>query len=200
MSLTERLFGRPAGVKLDLVAVRAKLGDAVRRVGGADPELTRARLADGCRDAAMTPPLPEEFDAAVAGLEGESWRRLAVLVGVLELGAVRAALPQLPAGRSAEELVAAFVGLAFATPLLTIEVLEESELRAEELSRRLVATLGAAVAGESLDESKKALHRLDYARLITEAEQARQSAAERAERLRVLQEEQEARRTRRGKH
>jgi hypothetical protein len=200
VSLTERLFGRPAGVKLDLAAVQARLADSVRRAGDADPDLTRARLADGCRDAAVAPALPEEFDAAVKGLDGEGWRRLAVLVGTLDLTPVRAALPQLPAGRSGAEAVAAFAGVARGTPLLTIEVLEQSELRVEELARRLLAEFGAAVAGETADESKKKLHRLDYGRLLAEAEQARQAAAERAERLKKLQDEQEQRRSRRGKH
>jgi hypothetical protein len=200
VSLTERLFGRPGGVKLDLVVVQARLADAVRRVGDPDPDLTRARLADGCRDAAVTPALPEEFDAAANGLDGEGWRRLAVLVSVLDLAPVRAALSQLPAGRSGAEAVAAFVGVARTTPLLTIEVLEQSELRAEELARRLLTELGAAVTGETADESKKKLHRLDYGRLLAEADQARQAAAERAERLKKLQDEQEMRRSRRGKH
>jgi hypothetical protein len=200
VSLTERLFGRPAGVKLDLAAVQARLADAVRRANDPDPDLTRARLADGCRDAAVTPVPPEEFDATAATLDGEGWRRLAVLVGVLDLAPVRAALPQLPAGRSGTDAVAAFVGLASGTPLLSIEVLEQSELRVEELARRLVAGLGAVVAGETADEAKTKLHRLDYGRLLAEAEQARQAAEERAERLKKLQDEQERRRTRRGKH
>lgn len=200
MSLAERLFGRPAGVKLDLAAVQARLADAVRRAGEPDPELTRARLADGCRDAGVAPVLPEEFDEATAQLDGEAWRRLAVLVGVLDLAPVRAALPQLPAGRSGVEAVAAFVGVAGNTPLLTIEVLEQSELRVEELARRLLTGLGAAVTGEAAGESKAKLHRLDYGRLLAEAEQARAAAAERAARLKKLQDEQEQRRTRRGKH
>jgi formiminoglutamate deiminase len=101
------------------------------------------RVADGCRDAGMTPVLPEEFDAAATGLDGDGLSRLAVLIAVLDLAPLRAALPQLPAGRSAAELVAAFAGLARDTPLLTIEVLGQSELRVEELARRLVAALGA---------------------------------------------------------
>lgn len=200
MSLTERLFGRPAGAKLDLAAVQARLADAVRRAGEPDPDMTRARLADGCRDAGVTPVLPEEFDEATAQLDGETWRRMAVLVGVLDLAPVRAALPQLPAGRSGAEAVAVFAGVAGNTSLLTIEVLEQSELRVEELARRLLTGLGAAAAGETADESKTKLHRLDYGRLLAEAEQARQAAAERAERLKKLQDEQERRRTRRGKH
>ncbi len=200
MSLTERLFGRPAGAKLDLAAVQARLADAVRRVGDPDPDLTRARLADGCRDAAVPPALPDEFDTAATGLDGEAWRRLAVLVGVLDLAIVRAALPQLSAGRSGIAAVTAIVGLARETPLLTIGVLEQSELRVEELARRLIADVGATVANETADESKKKLHRLDYGRLLAEAEQARLAATERAERLKKLQDEQEMRRSRRGKH
>lgn len=200
MSLTERLFGRPAAVKLDLAAVQARLADAVRRAGEPDPELTRARFADGCRDAAVEPVLPEEFDEVTALLDAEAWRRLAVLAGVLDLAPVRTALPQLSAGRSGMAAVAAFVGVAGGTPLLTIEVLEQSDLRVEELARRLLSALGAAVAGETADEAKAKLHRLDYGRLLAEAEQARQAAEERAERLKKLQDEQERRRTRRGKH
>jgi hypothetical protein len=72
-------------------------------------------------------------------------------------------------------------------------------LRVEELARRLLAVLGASVVGESAEESKKTLHRLDYARLLAEAEQAKIAAAGRAEKLKKLQDEQEQRRARRGK-
>ena len=62
MSLSERLFGRPTGVKLDLAAVQTCLAEAVRRAGESDADLIRARLADRCRDAGLEPILPEEFE------------------------------------------------------------------------------------------------------------------------------------------
>jgi hypothetical protein len=199
MSLAERLFGRSGGARLDLVAVQARLAEAVRRAGETDPDLTRARFADGCRDAGLAPPLPEEFDAAAAGFDPEAWRRLAVLVSVFALPPFRAALPQLPGARSPAGLAAAFAGLARDTPLLTAEVLGQSELRVEELARRLAAAVGAGVAGESAEASRKRLDGLDYGRLLAEAERAKSAAADRAERLRKLREEQEQRRTHRGK-
>jgi hypothetical protein len=199
VSLTDRLFGRPTGVKLDLAAVQARLSEAVRQSGPPDAELIRARLADRCRDAGLDPILPEQFDAATAGFDAETLRRLAVLVGALDLEPVRAALVKLAANWPLPQLVAAaFTDLARDTPLLTVEVLGQSPLRVEELARRFLAAVRVAVAGETAEVSRKRLERLDYAKLLAEAEKARESAAERAERLRRLQEEQE-RRTRRGK-
>jgi hypothetical protein len=203
MSLTERLFGgkgrRP---HLDLGVLQAGLAGAVARYAGhpAESELVRARLADRCRDAGVLPLTPEEFDARAAGLDEEAWRRLALLVGALDLEAVRGALPVLVPGRPLGELVGeAFVGLARETPLLTLELLRQSPLRVEELARRFIAALGAAVRGESEPVSRRRLERLDYGRLLAEAERAREAAAGRMEQLRALQEEQERLRPRRGK-
>lgn len=200
MSLTDRLFGRPAGAKLDLPAVQARLARAVRASAAADPDLTRARLADHCRDAGLLPLLPEEHDRAASGLDAEGQRRLACLVALLELDAVRAVVAQLAGTWPVYQLVTvAFTGLAQDTPLLTVDVLGQSEQRVEELARRFLAAIRAGIAGETPEESKKRLHKLDYARLLDEAEKAKEAAAERAERLRRLQEQQEQRRGRRGK-
>ena len=198
MSLSERLFGRSSVVKLDLPAIRAKVATAVRDGLTADPLLTRARLADALRDAGCVPPLPEETETAVAGLDAEAVGRLAAAVTVLELDQVRNALTKLLVGRSPSELVAMLASVARDTPLLTSEVLQQSDLRVEELARRLVAGLGAAVAGETPGQSRQRLDRIDYGRLLSEAEQAKAAAAERVEELRRLQEEQE-RGARRGK-
>lgn len=200
MSLTDRLFGRPSGAKLDLTAVQARLAAAVRSSTVPDGALARARLADHLRDAGLVPVLPEEYDRAVDGFDAETERRLASLVSLLELEPVQAAVAQNAAPASAGQFVStAVIDLARETPLLTIEVLAQSEQRVEELSRRFVAAIRASVAGETAEESKKRLHKLDYARLLEEAEKARTAAAERAERLRQLQEQQEQRRGRRGK-
>jgi hypothetical protein len=196
MSLTDRLFGR--SVKLDVSAVQTALVAAAVRP--ADPELTRARLADACRDSGANPPTPEEFHALITGLDEEAMLRLAVLVTALDVAEVRTSLRALLATRPAADLVAtAFTGLARDTPLLTVALIRESPLRAEELARRFVAALGAAVRGESVETSRQQLARLDYGRLLAEAELARQSAEARAAKLRELQDEKEKRRPRRGK-
>jgi hypothetical protein len=203
MALTDFLFGRKGGAPaLDLAALRAHLGDAVVPLAGrsVEPELVRARLADRCRDAGLTPLLPLEFDVVTAGLDEEAWRRLALLVGTLDLDEVRQALPALTADHPLRDLIDnAFTGLANGTPLLTLELLRQSPLRVEELARRFLAALRATVRGESAKVSKQRLERLDYGRLLAEAERAKQAATDRMEQLRRLQEEQEQRRPRRGK-
>lgn len=200
MSLTDRLFGRSAAAKLDLGPLQAKLTAAVRAAAEPDAALTRARLADHLRDAGLVPILPDEFDRAIESFDVESERRLTVLVAALELEPVRGAIVNAAAPASAGQLVStALVELVRETPLLTLDVLTQSEQRVEELARRFVATLRANVAGETAEESKRRLHKLDYGRLLAEAEKAKEAAAERAERLRLLQEQQEQRRGRRGK-
>ena len=200
MSLTDRLFGRSTGTKLDLAAVQARLAEAVRASAAPDADLTRARLADHCRDAGLLPLLPDEFDHAAEGLDAEGQRRLAVLVSLLELDPVRTHVAQLASTWPVHQIVsAAFTGPAQETNLLTIEVLGQSGQRVEELTRRFLAAVRAGIAGETADDSKKRLHKLDYVRLLSEADKARTAATERAERLRLLQEQQEQRRGRRGK-
>ncbi len=200
MSLTDRLFGRSTGTKLDLAAVQTKLAEAVRASAEPDLALTRARLADHCRDAGLVPVLPEEFDSDARALDAEGQRRLGLLVALLELEPVRAAVAHAAAGSSVELIATtAFVGLAQGTNLLTLDVLSQSGQRVEELARRFAAALRASIAGETAEESKKRLHKLDYGRLLEEAEKAKAAATERAERLRQLQEQQEQRRGRRGK-
>ena len=198
MSISDLLFGRPAGAKLDLAPVQARLAEAVRASIAVDPDLTRARLADHCRNAGLLPILPEEYDRAAAGLDAEGQRRLAALVALFDFEPVRAAIAQLAASFQTHQIVsAAFTGLALDTPLLTVEVLSQSEQRVEELARKFLAAIRATINGEAADESKKRLQRLDYARLLAEADKARDAAKERADRLRQLQEQQELRRGRR---
>jgi hypothetical protein len=166
----------------------------------ADPDLVRARLADGCRDAGVAPPTPEEFDARAAGLDDEAWGRLGALAFALDLPDLRAALAVLAAARPAPELMGAgFVEVARLTRLLTLELLGRSPLRVEELARRLVAGLGAAVRGESARAAQERLRRLDYEGLLAEAERAKEAAAGRLAALQRLQDQQEQLRPRRGK-
>jgi hypothetical protein len=200
VSLADRLFGRSLGAKLDLAPIQAKLAQGVRASAAPDADLTRARLADHCRNVGLLPLLPEEYDRSTEGFDVEGQRRLAVLVALFELEPVRTAIAQLATSWPVHQIVSsAFTGLALDTHLLTIDVLGQSDQRVEELARRFLAAIRASVAGESADESKQRLHKIDYGRLLGEADKARTAAAERAERLRRLQEQQEQRRGRRGK-
>jgi hypothetical protein len=73
-----------------------------------------------------------------------------------------------------------FVEVAQGSPLLTLDLLKRAPLRLEELARRFVMGLGASIAGEALEVSRKALERLDYGRLLAEAERAKRDAAGRS--------------------
>jgi hypothetical protein len=203
MSLADRLFRRKGKVpELDLGDLQSHLVDAVPAYVGRtlDTDLLRARLADRCRDAGLNPLRPEEYDALASGLDGDALGRLGLLIGTLDLEVVRAALPALTAERPVCDLVAmAFTALARDTPLLTLELLRHSPLRVEEFARMFIARLGAAVSGETPRVSRERLERLDYAKLLAEAERARQAAAERMAHLQRLQDEQEQGRPRRGK-
>jgi hypothetical protein len=193
--------GRPA-VELDLPPLEAVLAATVPRLekSAVEPDLLRARLADAYRDVPVEPPAPEAFDAQASSLEEEGWRRLALAVSTLDHAPLRAALPRLLHGSDpARQLEEGFVGLARATPLLTMELLRQGPLRLEEFARHFLARLGAQVAGETPVQSRERLERLDYEGLLAEAERAKESAAGRMEYLRKLQEEQDKRRPRRGK-
>jgi hypothetical protein len=96
-------------------------------------------------------------------------------------------------------LEAGFFAPARELHLLTMELLSQSALRVEEFARQFVHRAGGVVRGETEEQSRQQLHRLDYARLLAQAERARNSAEERLEVVRQLQEQQEARRPRRGK-
>lgn len=208
MAIADWLFKRFKGgkdrVDVQLPPLKASFAGAVPRLEGksVEPDLVRAQLADRYRDAGLEPILPEDFDALVLKLDAEGWRRLALAASALDLEPVRTVLPRLlslPAEGVINQVQNGFVGLAEATPLLTMELLRQSPLRVEEFARHFLARLGAAVAGETVEQSKDRLTRLDYARLLAEAERAKLSGEERLAYLRALQEEQEASRPRRGK-
>jgi hypothetical protein len=196
-----RLRQRPGRAEVDLAALRAGLTDGAARLAGKEVEmdLVRAQGADHCRDLGLVPALPEDFDRRTQTLDAEGRRRLALLVGALELHVLRGVLKGLYAGQEGGQLVEALVEVVEGTPLLTLDLLRQSAFRIEELARLLLVRLGAAVQGEDHNQSRLRLLRLDYARLLAEAEKAKVSAEERMEYLRKLQEEQEARRPRRGK-
>jgi hypothetical protein len=202
MTLVDRLFrrGGPPQVNLGALLLRLTAGVTHWSNRPADPELVRARLADGCRDAGVCPPTPEEIDPRGTGFDNEAWSRLGVLSFALDLQDVRATLTALAESRPPLDLLdTGFLNVALRTPLLTLELLGRSSLRVEELCRRLLAGLGAAVSGEAPRVSKERLERLDYGRLLAEAERAKEASRVRLEELKRLQDEEEAKRSRRGK-
>lgn len=189
-------------VAIDLPEVRAHFADQAARLADKliEPELVRARFADRLRDVKFPPPKPDTFETLGDRLIEEEWRRVALAVSALDLQKVREAVPKLCEDRGmAEWMRDGFFELARETPLLTMELLRQSPLRVEEFARHFLMRIGAAVANETAEQSRKRLERLDYTRLLAEAERAKQSAEERAAYLRKMQEEEQRRRPRRGK-
>jgi len=85
-------------------------------------------------------------------------------------------------GRARAAIREGLVEAAKASALVTLDLLRQSPLRREELARRLILGLGASVAGESMQEARAALERLDYGLLMAEADRAKRAAAGRSER------------------
>ncbi|SIO65815.1 hypothetical protein SAMN05444166_7846 [Singulisphaera sp. GP187] len=155
-----------------------------------DLDLLRARLADRCRDGAIQPAPPAVVAEMFGGLDTEGLRRLALIVSALDLDEIRASAPWLLVhGSIVDRIRGCFVELARGSDLLTMELLRQSRLRVEEFARMLLIALGLGVAGESAEESQVRLVRLDYRRLLAEAERAKEAAEPRLAALRKLQEE-----------
>lgn len=181
-----------APLELPVDAVIARFEQAIPRLaaGPVRAPLVRARLADAIRLGFLPPPLPSELDVACAALDDQGWRRLALFVDALEERAVHEAF--LRAATVEEALDAwvrdAFLQLAGQRPLHTLELLSRSEHRREELARTWLLRMGVAIAGETVEESLERLDRLDYARVLSDLEQAKAGAEERAAYVRKLQE------------
>jgi hypothetical protein len=194
MAILDRLFGRGGSgapsVDHGALVVRLTHGVAHWMGRSPEPELIRARLADGFRDSNLAPPTPEELDPQLTALDDEAWLRLGVMAFAFDLPDLRAALTTLATSRSPLGLLeGGFIHVARKTPLLKIELLGRSLVRAEELGRRMLSGLGAAVTGETPDESKERANRIDYERLLAEADRAKHAAQSRMEQLKKLQDE-----------
>jgi hypothetical protein len=182
-------------VEFDLAALQQAAGSLAAALAASeiDLELARARLADRCRDAHVRPTHPLQLGPMLEALDAEGRRRLALIVALLEQ---RAAADDVAAllGSMGPAVGQAVVGLAAATAPLTLELVRESPLRAQEFCRHLIAHFGAGVRGETSLESARQLERLDYGRLLEEADRAKMSAGERLEYLKKLQEQRAPRR------
>ncbi|MDI1444185.1 hypothetical protein [Polyangium sp. 6x1] len=169
----------PESVPLDLAPILAALGQVLAELEPAalDVDVARAKLADLCRDLAIEPADPLELDPMATGLDRGGIERVALLVLVLERRAIpEPTLKRLFENRARTAAREGLFEVARSSGLVTLDLLRGSPLRREELARRLVLGLGASVAGESLAEARAALERLDYGRLMAEAERARRAA------------------------
>lgn len=202
MTLWDRLRGGGAAApgaagddaRVALAAVVRALTEATAR--GADPldrELLRARVGDLARTLGLAPMARERFETVAAELDEAADARLALLLRAAESADLQPALRARAAGASAGLYEAAFFGLAKSKPLLTLELLRDSPMRVEELARAWLAAFGVAIEGESAEESSARLARLDYARLLDEAERAKRAAAERMAELEKRRQEAERR-------
>jgi hypothetical protein len=188
-------------VQWDLGHLVGRVRDAAPALEARDVEaaLVQARLADHYRDVGLAPPDAAEVEGRARDLDLEGWRRLALAVAALDDAGLRSALAELaPAVPVTVQVESGFLGLARDTAPLTVALVRQSAVRAEEFARHFAMQLGVAILGETATESRERLHALDYKRLLAEAEQAKAAAHEKMERLRRRQAEAD-RRTRRGK-
>jgi hypothetical protein len=194
MSLVDRIFrgrkkdGGPPDIAVPALVAELRQAALTLSVRPLAHELVRARLADAFRALALDPMPAADLMASVHALDDEGWRRLALLVAVVEGEAMRGAWPALSPDGTARRTMEQIAQTATEKALLSLDLVRQSEHRAEELARGLVKAVGARVRGETEVESTAHLERLDYARLLGQAEQAKKDAEARMVELRKLQE------------
>ncbi|HLM72387.1 MAG TPA: hypothetical protein VK459_06840 [Polyangiaceae bacterium] len=168
----------PESVPVELPWLLEAMREALAELEPAtlDPDVVRAKIADICRGLAIEPMEPLELERLASNLDRAGWDRMGLLVLVMERGALGDKLAPLLKGRIRTAVRRGLIETAESSPLITLELLERAPLRLEELARRFVMGLGASIAGEMLEASRAALARLDYNRLMTEAERAKRAA------------------------
>ena len=203
MSIFDRLRGLRPRPSVTLAPAVEALGAAVvtHESREVDDLLLRARVADRCRDADVEPLPPTDMDVRVSALDDEARRRFAALVDAFEHPSLAPAFASaLQSQGPATPVGLGLIDTSARRSLLTMSTLRKSAMRVEELLRAALAAADIGVAGESPEQSKAALERLDLARVQRLADQAKASAAERMEKLKAAQEaEDAARNPRRGK-
>lgn len=188
-----------AGIELNALGASMMSSLAFLEKGEVDLELLRARIADFFRDISRDPMDPDEIGQQASELDIESQRRLALVVNGFSDNEARSAFIRKIGPASAVEAVAILVGFARGHELLTVSLLLESPLRREEFVRHFVAQIGGEILGEDPADSAERLRRLDYRKLLEEADRARSSAEDRLAYLKKLQQEQESKLGRRSK-
>ena len=195
MSLFQRFRGGKESATAPAVSLPEVVGELQQAAIGLlprplDEELLLARLADGLRRHGLAPPPVAETAGLTATLDEDGRQRAALLGALLDGAAMSAVWPALgPGGQGGPIIARGILPVARKKRLLTLELVRQSELRAEELARALLAELGAAIVGESAKVSQQQLAELDYERLLSQADQARREAEKRLEELRKLQDQ-----------
>ncbi len=192
---------KPPRVEWDLEHVVSRVRDAAPVFEARDIEvaLLHARLADHYRDLELVPPEAAEFERTASDLDVEGWRRLAVAVATLDDTGLRAALAaRAPWMDVSAQVQSGFLELARDIAPMTVALMRQSTLRAEEFARNFACASGLGSSGKAASSLARGCMRLDYKRLLAEAEQAKAAAHEKMERLRKRQLESDLRR-RRGK-
>ncbi len=166
-----------------------------------DQVFVQARLADCCRDAEVMPVSGTNFSNAWNQFDGEHQWRFCLLLAPLELPTMHSRIKQTcHAAGNGQPVLQRLQKLTTDHALLTGSVLQQSDVRLEELARHFCAEWKLSIVGETAEASAARRQQIDFRRLMTEADAARASAEDRLAYLRQLQEEEEkTRRPRRGK-
>jgi len=142
----------------------------------ADLDVARAKWADVCRDLSLHPLDPLEVDGLTTHFDRGAVERMALIVVLLERGVItRDILTKIVERRLRAATKGGIVDPAQTSQFVTLELLAQSPLRREELARRVILGFGASIHGEKLAESRAALERLDYGRLMEESNRARRA-------------------------
>ena len=178
------------GVIFDLAALTEEIRLATLDLQGrkADRDLIAARLMDGLDDAGLAKPSPEDWKKQAQPLDDEGWNRMAILVRLFRETGLRDSIVQALGAKGGGAAAVNDVFAAFAAGmarLLTAELLQKSPFRVEELARKWVHVLGAGIAGESAQESRQRMERLDFGGVLKNLQAA---DADRAARMKKLQE------------
>ncbi len=183
------MFSRPKKGSSDVIAIDLKAvcrltRDRIEHIQQQDvsPALIVARLADAYRDAELQPLPPAQVYELLDKLDEEGWRRLDLVVSVLVGDAVRSVLKKAKTRNDiVDQISNVFLPLVEKKRSVTLAMTSESPLRIEEFVRSLAAGLKAGIIGETPDQSIQRLARLDYERLLIDAELSRLSGKERSE-------------------
>ena len=176
------------GVSFDLAVLTEQIRLASLDLLGRDPDadLVSARLMDGFDDAKLARPTAAEWKKATKDLDKDAWRRMTILVRLFRESPLKDAVLAAVAARGPAGPIEAFPAFAAGlSRLLSLELLQKSPFRVEELARKWVHVLGGTIAGETASESKQRMERLDFGGVLKNLQAA---DADRANRMKKLQE------------
>ena len=131
-------------------------------VDGVEPELIVARLADRYRDLGIEFVSTSTIATLTRGFVSDSYKRLALLLSVLELSPIKERLSKLSVSHQLRNVLFRFCN---DQTDLTIESMSQSPERLEEFARSFLVYANIGIQGESTDTSRKRLSRIDSRRI-----------------------------------